>query len=151
MEYNGVWEGCGRITTSTDIVCHQHLWKSRPFQNHLCLKSPISTCFQWVIQGDKGNQSMAVIRTLDKYFDWGSVVGYHKALIRCKDPDAGVCLPVMIPNTFLAEAELEQSLEEATPMINQGNKSLTFPLLRFRDSSLVQPGHFPFGGYWHIP
>lgn len=113
------------------------------------------------------------MRTLDKCFDLGctkasckglasrkhpsksralhgSVFGYQKALKRCKDLDRGVCLSTIIPNTSLAQAELEQSLEKATPMINQGNKNHTSSLLRFRDTSFVQPGHFQFGDYWHI-
>lgn len=114
-----------------------------------------------------------MIRTLDKCFDLGCtkasckglalgkhpsksralhgpIVGYEKALRRCKDLDLGVCFPGVIPNTFLAKAVLEQSLEEATSMINQGNKNRTSSPLRFRDTSFVQPGHFQFGDYWHI-
>lgn len=114
-----------------------------------------------------------MIRTLNKCFDLGCietsckglasgkhpsksrmlhqpVVGYQKALKRCKDLDLGVCLPTIIPKTFLAQAVLEQSLEEATPMINQGNKNHPSSLLRCRDTSFVQPGHFQFGDYWHV-
>lgn len=99
------------------------------------------------------SQSMAVMRTLDKYFDLGCtkasckglasrkhpsksrtlhepVAGYQKALKRCKDLDPGVCLSTIIPNTSLAQAVLEQSLEKATPMINQGNKNHTSSLPR---------------------
>lgn len=100
---------------------------------------------------------MAVMRTLDKCFDLGGtkasckglasekhpsksstlhgpVVWNQKALKRCKDLDLGVCLPAIIPNTSLAQAVLEQSLEEATPITNQGNKNHTSSLLRFRDT-----------------
>lgn len=73
-----------------------------------------------------------------------------KSAKRCKDLDLGICLPGIIPDTFLPQAVLEQSLEEATLMINQGNKNHTSSLLRFRDTSFVQPGHFQFGDYWHI-
>lgn len=44
---------------------------------------------------------------------------------------------MLLPNTYLAQTVLEQSLQEATPTINQGEK----PSSRFRDTSFVQPEH----------
>ena len=112
---------------------------------------------------------MAVIRTLSTRFDLRcpkascrglvsekhpaksrTFYGYQKVLNRGKDLDLGICLPGIIPNTFLAQAVLEQSLEEAIPTIKQGNRTHTSSLLRFRDASFVQPRHFQSGDYWRI-